>query len=191
VLSEVEPQTHYTLDVVISPPWPNGPVRGSIDLSTGFAQAPEMKVPVSAKLQGRLESKPSMFYVQPGRKTIATQVANLIWSGGPPGRALEVTCSDPELDAGLQDGAAGQQVVLRVPQNYQTDRKGATVIVRTDDKEVPTLRIPIKYRARTRLTPGGPRARTNRIITKGSSARTKVGGTTKTAPSATTKPSGG
>ncbi len=142
-IREIEPQTRYELDVTVSPPWPNGPVRGSIVLTTGVSQSPQTTVPVVAKLKGRLESSPSAFRVVTGRATGAWMAATLNWSGEPHGHALEVSCNEPNLTVSLQENSGKQQVVLQVPASYEPEQRRSVITVRTDDKEVPILRIPV------------------------------------------------
>ena len=187
-LREIAPGERYALDVTVSPPWPNGPLRGSIVLDTGVPEASQMTLPVSANIQARLEATPSTFRVTTRPRSGIWQTAILKWNGGPPGKILDVSCNDPHVSVTLQEASGRQQLVLRVPPGYEPARETYTVTVCTDDEEVPTLRIPVRYTTRGKRVGPAKTASRGRPGVKQPSPGTKAATPKEPKPAATTQP---
>jgi len=141
-LREVERGEIYELDVELNPPWPNQPIQTYLTLKTGVAEAGEERIRVYARVAPRLRSVPTRFTIP---RNIAHELdlrARLVWSGGNPGKILEVKSSDLELTASLVEENAVQSVVLHVPEGYVPPAKSSHyVMVKTDDKAAPLLKI--------------------------------------------------
>lgn len=163
-LREIEAGEHYELDVDVIPPWPNRMVQTNLTLKTGVSQAPEQTVRVYARIAPRLRVIPTRFSVPQKIDSERDLRVRLVWSGGDPGKILEVTASDPRTSASFEEAGGQQYVVLHVPKGYTlTPRSRPMVIVKTDDPQAPTLRIQT-YPARTPRTPRAtpPTRRTTR-----------------------------
>jgi hypothetical protein len=154
-LREIESGESYELDVEIGPPWPNRAVQAYLTLKTGVPEVPEEKIRVYARVAPRLRSSPSRFTIPRNLKSDLDLRARLMWSGGEPGKVLEVSSSDPGLTVRLDEVRGQQMVVLHVPEDYDfSGRSRHFVTVKTDDKDVPLLRIQVSVR------PPQPAART-------------------------------
>jgi hypothetical protein len=144
-LREIEPGERYELDIEIGPPWPKSQtVQANLKLRTGVSEAPEETLRVYARIAPRLRASPNRFNIPRNLKSERDLRASLVWSGGNPGKILEVTTSDPQTSVRIEEHNNRQSVVLRVPSDYEPPtRGGAYVTVTTDDPEVPTLRMQI------------------------------------------------
>ena len=158
-LNEIEPGEKYELVVTATPPWPNGMLRGSVQLETGVEQEPTRSIPVFATIPPRLQTTPQRFTLRPENPSDLKLVARLSWDDDKPGKALEASVNDAQLTARIEDQNNQQVVVLDVPAGYK-GRPGLTtqVLVKTDDAAAPTLQIPIYLMGnQPRPTPvGGP-----------------------------------
>lgn len=162
-LKELEPGEKYELRVAIKPPWPNNAIRGNITLETGVEQAKFQEIAYYASIPPRLQAEPARLMVRPDPEREARSIATLRWSGGPPGKVTEVTVSDPQVKAAVQESEGNQIVVIDVPAGYRpTQRAGNIVTVLTDDPAVPSISIPIyvvNAAGRTMPAGGAPAAR--------------------------------
>ena len=166
-LREIEPGEVYELDVTVGPPWPTkNMLRGSVKLKTGVENAPTESITVYAKMQPRVDTIPNRFMIRPNQQSDVDLTAQLRWTGENPGRATEVTTTDPQVTVRLDERNGRQLVVLHVPAGYQPDsRRTKKVIVKTDDPQAPTVEIPIRAqsarkpsRAAQATGPGSPTA---------------------------------
>jgi len=142
-LREVEPGEKYELDITLSPPWPQRTLITYLTIKTGLADAPQDRVRVVATIPARLDALPTRFNVPRSVPTELDMRVRLAWDGEP-GKVLEVTSSDERTSVRLEQQGQHQFVVLHVPAGYtpsQTPRP--LVTLKTDDPEVPVLRIPV------------------------------------------------
>lgn len=142
-LREVEAGEVYELDVELVPPWPNRAIQAYLTLKTGVKEVPEERIRVYARVAPRLSSIPARLTIPRNIESDLDLRARLVWSGGTPGKILEVKASDPKLTAELQEGENGQQaVVVHVPKGYEPPARARHfVTVKTDDEAAPMLRI--------------------------------------------------
>lgn len=160
-LREIKAGEEYALDVKIKPPWPNGMLRGRVQIDTGVAKSPQEFITVFARVAQRLSASPSRFNIPPQLTRDLTMRSRLRWSSGAPGKVTKVEINDPELKVDITGDPGQETVELHVPQTYSTDQmKRLTIKVHTDDPEVPVLDIPVfATRARVNAQPA-IRART-------------------------------
>jgi hypothetical protein len=162
-LREIEPGEQYELDVEMRPPWPRGTVRTKVDLKTGVPEAPDYLINVYARMAPRLRANPARFMIPADLDSERDFMVQLVWSGGDPGKILDVTCSDPEMTARYEEQNDGQFVVLHVPAGHTLKRKTRPyVTVKTSDPEAKTSRIqvyPISARSAARRQAGTLRPR--------------------------------
>jgi len=157
-LREIEPGERYELNVTIGPPWPNGTLRGSLVVETGVSEAPQETIYVYASVPSRLAANPPRLMLRPDPQADTEVSTTLAWEGGPPGKVLEATSSDPRLQVSVEQRGDTQAIVLKVPAGYSGRRSGGdSVTITTDDPSVPTFRIPI-YLVGTAVRPQGERA---------------------------------
>lgn len=151
-LREITPGEEYELDVAISPPWQGRTLSTNLTLKTGISESPEETIRLYARIAPRLRAEPARFMIPRNTQSDQTLKAQLVWSGGDPGNILEATASDPQMTVRVEEKDGRQTVVLNVPAGYSPPAKGRPVVtVKTDDPEVPTLRLGI-YAPRTPAT---------------------------------------
>ncbi len=142
-LKEIEPGEKYELEVTLSPPWPNGVLRGAMNIETGVAEVANQNLHVIANVTPRLAANPARFNVRVGNTEKTELTATLTWDGEP-GKLLEASVSDPGLQVELRENDGRQTVALEVPEGFGKDSRGPlNVTVKTDDPVVPTLQIPV------------------------------------------------
>ncbi len=142
-LKEIEPGEKYEVDVTLSPPWPNGALRGSMNIETGLTDVPNQAIHVIANVTPRLAANPARFNVRVGQEEKSELVATLTWDGEP-GQLLEATVSDPALHVEVREIDGRQTVALEVPGGFGKDSRGPlNITLKTDDPVVPTLQIPV------------------------------------------------
>lgn len=143
-LRELEPGEKYELELTVGPPWPANMLRGTLVLETGVAEAPRETITYFANVAPRVTAAPNRFTIPPEAPEPLDLTAELRWSGGAPGRALEASTTAPDTTVELVEQGGRQRVVLHVPANYKPPRTtGYAVNVRTDDAAAPNVQIPI------------------------------------------------
>ena len=153
-LREIQAGEQYELDVELVPPWPHQVLNANLVLKTGIPEAPQDTIRVYARVMPRLTVEGYRFRI-PANMTSDTDLRlRLKWAGGSPGKVLEVDSSDPQLPAHVEEDRGQQFVVLHVPADYKMpEGQRATVTLKTDDAQAPTLKIPVQ------APPPAPRAR--------------------------------
>lgn len=158
-LREIEAGEKYELTVDVTPPFAGGNLRGTLSLETGVSEAPKETIMISGRMVPRLAASPPQLQYLPKPAQDEERRVVLNWAETP-GRVLEALVNDDKLNVRLEEQGGRQMVVLTVPAGFEPQpRKQYQVTVRTDDKEAPTLSIPI-YAQAGPATPGGrPAAR--------------------------------
>jgi hypothetical protein len=155
-LRETQSGESYDLVVTAKPPWPNGPLRATVQIETGVEQVPMESVTVTASILPRLRAVPSRLLIRPGGASGPRLAARLSWDSDQPGNAIEAKVTDPKLTVHLEKEKDRQVVVLDIPNDYKLEPgKGVLVTVKTDDPIVPVLQIPVDAVA---TPPGEPAA---------------------------------
>ena len=180
-LREIEPGEKYELDVTIQPPWPNNRFRSRLTLATGVPEGPRSSISLYAQITPRLVVKPSRFTLPNEFDQGIQRSANLVWDDNKPHPIRDVTVNDPELSVTLDEANGRQRLVLDIPAGYQRKPGARYVMVRTDDKAVPSLKVPVTFArkgrpnvTRTHTKPGAKPAEIKRATPRkpqGTSAR--------------------
>ena len=153
-LREIEPGERYELDIEIKPPWPNQMLRVGLTLKTGVSEVPKETISVYARIAERVIAKPSRFSVPPSVRSDLDLKVRLVWSTAGPAKILEVTSSDPETSVSIAEANGGHELVLHIPAGYKGPPGGrGTVVVKTDDPEVPEYSIPVYVARLPRTAP--------------------------------------
>ncbi len=148
----------YKLFVNTQPPFEPGTHRVEAVLKTNIAAQPEVRVGVYAVVPNRIEAVPTYVPLQrrgkreTHRNTPQTHVIQFNNHGSSPVNALDVSCTDPAVKVKLREVVAGRRyrLLVKLPANYETPVDGASIAIKTDDKEQPTFLVPI---GRSRLSP--------------------------------------
>jgi hypothetical protein len=142
-VKEIEPGEKYEVELTVSPPWPNGMLRGAMIVETGVGEVPNQTIHVLANVTPRLAANPARFNVRVGGEEKSEQIATLTWDGDP-GELLEATVNDSALHVELRETDGRQIVALEIPEGFGKELPGpVNVTVKTDDPVVPTLQIPV------------------------------------------------
>ena len=153
-LKEITPGEEYELEVEAVPPWPATAVQGYIDFKTGIADSPDDKIRYYARMAVRLRAAPNRISVPANLENDLSMRTRLLWSGNEPGKVLEVTATDPKIKAQFSEENGFQYIDVVIPKGYESSPRGNFIVVKTDDKEVPELRIQVSpIQARNVTTP--------------------------------------
>jgi len=142
----------YKLFVNTRPPFEPGMHRVEAVIKTNIEAQPEVRVSVYATVPNRIETVPSYVSLKRRDKREAhpdraqTYVIQFNNHGESPVRALGVSCTDSAVKVELREITAARQyrVLVRLPANYEMPVDGATLAIKTDDKEQPTVLVPIR-----------------------------------------------
>lgn len=142
-LREITPGEEYELDVTLSPPWPNGNIRGALTLETGIERSPRETITLAGMLQPRVVAEPRALRVVT-RDVEQDVTAELQWDGTP-GKILDVSTNLPGGTVDLETAPDGKQrVILHVPVGLDAGRRtGYSIRLMTDDRLSPSLQIPL------------------------------------------------
>lgn len=150
VLVEIEEGQRYELEVTLKGPLPAKAVRTSFKLETGLAQTPSITIPASATPRPHVLAEPRRFTVPADRKADWKQSVHLEWDDDVPHKILGATATQPGLKVTVVEKDGQQEVVLEVPEGFETQPGGNSVTITTDDAAAPTVRVSVFFRRKTR-----------------------------------------
>ncbi|MBP7747118.1 MAG: hypothetical protein KA383_13415 [Phycisphaerae bacterium] len=157
-IREIEPGEKYELDVTIEPPWPNGMLRGNMQLKTGIPEGANESLLVTANIAPRLQVSPQRFVLRGAAASDLRLVARLNWDDDNPGHVVESSVNAEELKVSIEEQNGQEIVVLNVPTGYTPPRgRAVQVTLKTDDPAVPVVTIPV-FAMGGQATPGAPTA---------------------------------
>ena len=142
---EITAGEEYALDVTVSPPWPNEALRGLVSFRTGVDESPTQSVRVHAAIPARVQAVPKEFRLPRTPEEDIEKSARFQWNGGPPKKVLTATCNDPGLTVSLADAGGRQELSLHMPAGHRSPRSRAQITITTDDEEVPSFSIPVRF----------------------------------------------
>lgn len=145
-LNEIEPGERYELEVILTPPLKSKKLRTKLKLHTGIAGVPIVSVPIYATIAPRVVSVPRRFTVPSNRPPNWEQTVKLRWDDDKEHKIISATIDDPQLKVRIEEKGGKQLVVLQVPEQGDLRRGARTVIIKTDDAETPTVRVPISFK---------------------------------------------
>jgi thiol-disulfide isomerase/thioredoxin len=155
-LAEKEPGKVYELTVTAHPPYQSGLNRHNVVLTTNNPKQPTITVPCMAEILERIDIRPARINVPHSSASTTPSLPRKVRisnNGDTPLKLGEATATDPRLTVEVKELQPGVHfdVIVNIPGGYSPEA-GTAVVVKTDDKEFPELRIPIEGLAR------GPRA---------------------------------
>ncbi|MCH7883723.1 MAG: redoxin domain-containing protein [Planctomycetes bacterium] len=153
-LEEKEPGKRFELRVSVSPPYKPGNLTSVITLETNKKAQEKVTVYARAKVPQRIDVQPtSIVVVEPsGTQTRGlSRVIRITNYGATPVKVLEATVDDPEITLTLSERTAGKAytVMVQMPPNYSVPSTGRTITLTLDDKDKPTVEVPIRRRVST------------------------------------------
>ncbi len=148
----------YKLFVNTRPPFEPGTHRAEAVIKTNIAAQPELRVGAYAVVPRRIETVPTYVPLRlrgsrsSHRDKPQTHVIQFNNHGQHPVKVLSVSCSDPAVKVELRVVTAGRQyrMLVKLPANYALPVDGASLALKTDDEQQPTVLVPI---GRTRIPP--------------------------------------
>lgn len=144
-ICEIEPGEHYELEVWMTPPWPEGRFSDRLEISTGVDEAPTASITVAGKVLPRLTAIPQRLNYFGERTSSTVRSLTFRWDG-PPGKILSAKCTIPEATAIIRTHKGAQMVDVRLPPGSEPIPGRHSVLIKTDDAEVPTVSVPIAFR---------------------------------------------
>ncbi|MGB2985748.1 MAG: hypothetical protein WBE26_07670 [Phycisphaerae bacterium] len=179
---EIEAGEHYKLEISAPVPWPKGEIKETLHLATGLKEVTEVTIRVSGTVVSRLTAVPARFTFPTKRTGEVTRTARLEWDNHKPANILEVTSTMPGAEIHVHKQNRVQILALTVPAGLEPVPGSYAVTIKTDDPDVPTFSIPIRFRNKTALGEtlgrGGPES-ANTTSTGSKSGRRRTGGPIK------------
>jgi thiol-disulfide isomerase/thioredoxin len=128
-----------------------GNLRTTITLKTNIPEQGEVTVDVNGMVPDRLEIQPTVITLNPARPgaedtTGVSRVIRFTNYGKDPVKVLEATVDDPTVTVNVAERKAGENYTIQVqmPAGYTPPSTGRTITLKTDDKEKPTITVPIQ-----------------------------------------------
>ncbi len=149
-LIEKAPGKQFDLKISAVPPFEPGNLRSTITLKTNIPEQNEVTVDVNGLVPDRLEVQPSVIVLSPSRSgedtTGVSRVIRFTNFGKDPVKVLEATVDDPTVTVNVAERKAGENYTVQVqmPAGYSPPAGGRTITLKTDDKEKPTITVPIQ-----------------------------------------------
>lgn len=152
-LIETSPGLEYELYVDTKPPYEAGTYRGEIRLVTDLPTQPELRLGVFAIVPERIEVMPRVIALPPtsaGATAPSVHVLRVENHGSKPVRVINASCNDPKVEVVLGEVIANRKyrIQVRLPASYVVPATGASVLIKTNDDEIPVLNVSIGQSAR-------------------------------------------
>ncbi len=152
-LTPTTPGKAFDLKVVAKPPFEPGAFRKHVTLKTNMDAQKEVKLDLNGNVPERIELNPAILVIgSPGSGKATTgdnpltRVVRFTNYGAGPVKILEAKCSDANVPVEVTEEAAGKvySVNVKFPAQYAVPDGGATLTLKTDDAQKPTIEIPVK-----------------------------------------------
>ncbi|UCE60796.1 MAG: hypothetical protein JSU63_03405 [Phycisphaerales bacterium] len=142
-LTELKKGEEYELEVTVTPPFESQRLNARLELETGIAKAPTMKVRISGSMPPRVVATPRRFTVPRDVSAGWEQTVTLSWDDNKPYKIISATINDPTIALKVEEVSGMQRIVMRLPAGYSPRRGAQNVLVKTDDPETPNFSVPI------------------------------------------------
>ncbi len=153
-LKETVPGKTFELRIRTKPPHKAGTLRDTLVLSTNIAEQKTVEVRVFATIPERLDVQPrAINIVKPRSKTVGKtgqqplkRVLRFTNYGKAPVELIEGTVDHPDVTVTITENKKGKKYSIQVqmPPDFDPPPKGYTLTLKTTDKEIPELTIPIR-----------------------------------------------
>lgn len=161
-LEEVVAGKEYRITATTRPPLPYGAASMELVLDTSHPTLKELKVPVSAYVQPRVQVTRPVLPVASTSMAPVTQRLKLMYSPDKPTRIVGFESTPPNLISAkvlpntppiTATGQASYDIEVSIPPANQLPKEGATLTVLTDDPEPEFQRLTVKVNVVTRRSP--------------------------------------
>ena len=147
-LVETSPGQAYELRVTANPPFEPGVFKEDINIDTNIEGQASLKIDVRGMAPQRLDISPSVLTLASNaeNKLPITRVVRFTNYGSTPVKLLSATSDDPEIGIEVKEQTAGQAYSIQVkfPPNHVVPPTGQTLTLKTDDKERPSITVPVR-----------------------------------------------
>ena len=193
-LREIEAGEKYELEVQIVPPFDSKRTRVNLEFDTGIPESPTVTLRAYASIPARVSAIPKRFMVPGNRKDVWKASTKLVWDDVVSYKILEASVNDPKLTVRVVEKSGTQRVELEVPKDYDPGATARAVTIKTDDAQMPTIRVPILSASRGGRMTNAERikrktaraaaarnaaSRSNRVILGGDTGAKKTPGSVK------------
>ena len=145
-LEEVEPGQRYNLTVSTVTPHQPGNLKGDIVLATNLLEQPTATIHVLGSFPARLDvNPPKLRLFQPVAGRPLTRPLNFTNFSEHPVKVLGVSSDDPDMELTVSEVEAGRRyrINVAVPADYQLPKQDRTIVIQTDDAELPEITVPV------------------------------------------------
>lgn len=146
-LVETMPGKEFELKVNMTPPYTPGDYRHEVMLTSSVSEQATIPVTATAQIPQRLEIQPSTLTLNPATTADRPYVRPLRFTnyGTRPVKVTEAAATDPTLKVALNERTEGKAYTINVeiPAGYVQPSPGATLVLKTDDPDMPTINVPI------------------------------------------------
>lgn len=145
-VNPLEEGKKFELVVTVVPPLASGPVTGNIELTTTLADMPKMLIPVNAYVTADVDVTPNQLTL-PANRNGNIQRQFFIRNNTPnPVKVSDLASTNENLKLSIvetQPVGKAYRLTVDIPQDYVVASGGDKITLKTDNKSVPTLTIPI------------------------------------------------
>ncbi len=148
-LIEKEPGKVVELLLHGKPPYKEGRNSEYIVITTNRQEQPELKIRLAADVLPRLEVQPNVVVISQAMPKETTQTLYINNYGNSPVQLLDAKVDDPRLTLERNEIEPGARysVTVKIPQMYQPERPGKTIVLTLDDPQTPLVEIPVRRNA--------------------------------------------
>ena len=146
-----EPGKAFELHVTAEPPFNTGILFKKIPLKTNIDGQKTVDIEVRGNIPLRLEVDPAVLNVSPSRRAAVdakgmTRTIKLTNHGDTPVKLLDATIDDSRIGLQIVEQSEGKKysVAAHFPPGYDLPSAGRTITLKTDDKEKPTITVPVR-----------------------------------------------
>ncbi|MBN1342544.1 MAG: DUF1573 domain-containing protein [Phycisphaerae bacterium] len=144
-IEAVTPGKEYKLIMTARPPYKSGVTVGKIELSTGLTREPTLEIRPQVYVPPRLMVVPSRLTVAQPLPVGAREVVSVRNNGDTDVKVTGVTTGLEGVTTEIRSLREGKihNIDIRLPNGLKIPAGGGELIIRTDDKEMPELKVQI------------------------------------------------
>ncbi len=163
-VTELEPGKKFELTVSMMPPFHSGNNNGSIEISTGLKEMPELKVQARVYITADVDVMPAKLVLREGRTELMNRQLSVKNHSSKPLEVTNLQASNPLIKATLLESVTGQQykIAVEIPVEYDPPQSGDKITFNTNNSTIPTVEIPIQ--GISKRNQKGPPQRANRPV---------------------------
>ncbi len=142
------PEIQYEVKVTVSDDAPVGPVQGELTIHTNHKMAKKVSVKIFGVIRSVLQISPAQVQFGPVQASAGPGRHIIVVNNRPatPVKLTNVTIDDSAFDAKIVEVSEGKryQVTVKINKDAEKGSHDAKLVLTTDDKEFPTLTVPVR-----------------------------------------------